>query len=60
MNQIREFFEIGGEFELAYEYIIGLLEELPFVLTSTASIKLLDVGLLMRFKTNDEKDSIFD
>jgi hypothetical protein len=58
--QIREFIELAGECEIAYESIIALLELLPFKLTNTTVIKLIEVSLLMKYKTDRDEDKIFD
>ncbi|WP_354678907.1 hypothetical protein [Cupriavidus plantarum] len=60
MAQIHEFIELAGEYGLAYEYIGGALESFPFRLSGTAAIKLLEVGLLMGFKSELESDNRFD
>lgn len=60
MAQIREFIELAGEYGLAYEYISGALESFPFKLSGAAAIKLLEVGLLMGFKSGLESDKRFD
>jgi hypothetical protein len=57
--QIREFIDVG-EYLLAYEYINGALEEFPYSISGKAAIKLLEVGLLMGFKSELERDRIFD
>lgn len=38
----------------------GALEIFPFKLTGLAAIKLLEVGLLMGFKSDQEVDRLFD
>ncbi|MBU6488896.1 MAG: hypothetical protein KGQ57_13905 [Burkholderiales bacterium] len=60
MAQIREFIEVAGEYGLAYEYINGALEQFPFAISGQAAIKLLEVGLLMGFKSELECDRRFD
>lgn len=60
MEQIREFIVDAGEYGLAYEYIVVALQSLPFMLSGKASVKLLEVGLLMRFKSEMEDDKNFD
>ena len=50
----------ANEFGIAYECIVASLELAPFTLSSTAAIALLEVGLLMRFKTDRECDAVFD
>jgi hypothetical protein len=60
MEQIREWLEDAGEYGLAYESLIAMLEEFPFQLPGGAAVKLLEVGLLMRFKTERPEDARFD
>jgi hypothetical protein len=60
MAQIREFIEVAGEYGLAYEYINGALEQFPFSISGLAAIKLLEVGLLMGFKSELDCDKRFD
>lgn len=45
---------------IAYEALIAMLEAFPFPLSSRAAIKLLEVGLLFRFKTARPEDALFD
>ena len=60
MEQIREYINIAGEFSIAYESIVASLETLPFSLTGKESVALLELGLIMRYKTTDEQDRIYD
>ncbi|WP_432258813.1 hypothetical protein [Cupriavidus sp. TMH.W2] len=60
MAQIREFIEMAGEYGLAYEYIVCALESFPFKISGAAGVKLLEVGLLMRFKSELHSDQRFD
>ena len=60
MTQIREYLELAGEYSLAYETIVATLEFHPFYLSSKAAVKLLEVGLIMRFKTESEEDRMYD
>lgn len=60
MERIREYVELAGEYGLAYELIICVLEDVPFTLSARAAIKLLEVGLVMGFKTEREEDALFD
>lgn len=60
VDQIKEFIDYAGEYALAYEYIICLLEQFPFVLTGQTAVKLLEVGLILQFKTECEEDAEFD
>lgn len=60
IDRLREWIEDAGEYGIAYESIIAMLEKNPFVLSGIAAVKLLEVGLLFKFKTEDEQDKIFD
>jgi hypothetical protein len=58
--QQNEWIEDVGEYGIAYEAIVSALTAYPFVLSGTATVKLLEVGLLFKFKTEDDQDKIFD
>ncbi|HTF94529.1 MAG TPA: hypothetical protein VL995_00220 [Cellvibrio sp.] len=60
IEQQNEWIQDVGEYGIAYESLISALEVHPFVLSGIASVKLLEVGLLFKFKTEDEQDRIFD
>ena len=60
MAQIEEYINLAGEFGVAYEVIVANLERVPFVLSGMASVRLLEVGLLLRFKTERDEDKAFD
>lgn len=60
MSQISEWIQDAGEFGLAYEAMISLLESFPFVLTGSAAVRLLEVGLIFGFKTESYRDKLFD
>jgi len=60
MKQIREYIEVAGEYGLAYDLIVAELEVYPFVLSGKAAISLLELGLLIGFKSDEEKDVVFD
>jgi hypothetical protein len=60
MAQIREFIDLAGEYGLAFEYINGALERFPYRISGKAAIKLLEVGLLMGFKSEGDEDKRFD
>lgn len=60
MTQIHELVTEAGEYGLAYEYIVGALESIPFRVTGPAAVKLLEVGLLMGFKSEQKIDKRFD
>ena len=60
MEQIREYVADAGEYGIAYESIVANLEQVPFTLSAEAAVKLLEVGLIMRYKTERPEDQIFD
>lgn len=60
MAQIREFIDLAGEYGLAFEYINSALERYPYKVSVKAAVKLLEVGLLMGFRSESDKDSRFD
>lgn len=60
MGQISEWIQDAGEFGLAYEAMVSLLESFPFMLTGGAAVRLLEVGLIFGFKTESDNDKRFD
>lgn len=60
MKELHEFIDMAGEYGIAYELIVSLLEDFPFKLTGKAAVKLLETGLMMGFKTEREEDADFD
>ncbi len=60
MDQIREWIDDVGEYGIAYESLVSLLERHPFQLSGNAAIKLLEVGLLLGYKTEKTPDRPFD
>ena len=60
MEQLRLFIEDVGEYGVAYEVIVATAEQAPFTFSSKAAIKLLEVGLLLGFKTDRPEDSVFN
>lgn len=60
IEQQNEWVQDAGEYGIAYESLISVLEAYPFVLSGIAAVKLLEVGLLFKFKTEDDRDKIFD
>lgn len=60
LAEIRGFLEYAGEYGLAYEYIVGLLAGSRLVVSGPAAVALLEVGLLLGFKTESELDKVFD
>ncbi|MEY3172991.1 MAG: hypothetical protein RLZZ436_904 [Planctomycetota bacterium] len=60
MEQIREYLEDAGEFGIAYEVLVANLEQVPFMISGRAAISLLEVALLLGYKTDREQDWIYD
>ena len=60
IEQLREFILDAAEYGIAYESLVSLLSSYDFILTGKSSVKLLEAGLLMKFKTELPEDSIFD
>lgn len=60
IEQIREWIEEVGEYGIAYESLVSMLEEFPFQLSGRAAVKLLEAGLLMQSKTEQPQDAKFD
>lgn len=60
MDQIREWIEDVGEYGIAYESLVSLLELYPIQLSGSAAVKLLEVSLLFGFKTERAQDRPFD
>ncbi|PPV06216.1 hypothetical protein [Xanthomonas bromi] len=60
IKQMTEWVEDAGEYGLAYENIVCLLEECSFFLRGLSAVKLLELGLIFGFKTDMDKDRIFD
>ena len=56
---LHEWIDYAGEAGLAYESLVCMLESEPFQLSGSAAVKLLEVGLLMKFKTERLKDEKF-
>ncbi|MBB3059991.1 hypothetical protein [Microbulbifer rhizosphaerae] len=60
VQQIREYIEDAGEYSIAYEVIVANLEQIPFLLTGSSAVALLEVGLVMKYKTDREEDLFLD
>lgn len=60
MEQIREYIEDAGEFGIAYEVLVANLEQVPFLISGKSAVYLLEVGLLLGYKTDDASDRIYD
>lgn len=59
IKQIREYILEAGEYGLAYEVIVATLEAFPFCLSGPTVIRLLEVGLLLGYKTKRAEDVRF-
>jgi hypothetical protein len=60
MKQIREFIEVAGEYGLAYESLVAAIESHPFALSGKTAVSLLELGLLLGYKTERNEDREFD
>lgn len=60
MVQLREFVDFADEYSVAYECIVCLLETSPFTLTGKSAVALLEIGLLLGYKTDRPEDEVFD
>lgn len=60
IEQLTEYLDVAGEYGIAYESMIAMLERAPFLLSSKAAIGLLEVALLFGFKTERPEDQVFD
>jgi len=58
--RIHEYIEEAGEYALAYELMVILLETYDFTISGLGAVKLLELGLIMKFKTTREIDSRFN
>lgn len=57
---VRELLEVAGENGIAYESLVGMLELHPFKISGPIAIKLLEVALLMGYKSELPEDAVFD
>jgi hypothetical protein len=60
MEQVREYIEDVGEYGIAYECVVSMLEKVQFVLSGKAAINLLEVALLFGYKTERPSDKLYD
>lgn len=60
IDQLSVWVNDAGEYGLAYENVVSMLEVFPFKLSAKAAIKLLEVGLIFGFKTELDSDTGFD
>ncbi|MEN5182078.1 hypothetical protein ABE501_20180 [Comamonas testosteroni] len=57
--RLHEYIDVAGEYALAYELIIVLFEKFEFIISGINTVKLLEIGLIMGFKTTREADDVF-
>jgi hypothetical protein len=60
ISQIREWVTLHGEYGIAYESLVAILEGFPFKLSGPAAVTLLEVGLTFKYKTERAEDAAFD
>ena len=60
MEDLREWVEDVNEYGLAYEVLVCMLESHPFRISGSAAVKLLEVALLLGYKTTRDEDAMFD
>jgi hypothetical protein len=48
------------EYGLAYEVLVWMLQSQPFRISGFAAVKLLEVALLLGYKTTRDEDAMFD
>jgi hypothetical protein len=58
LSNIREWLEDAGEYGLAYEVIVSLLESFDFKISGKSAVRLLEVGLHFGYKTNNGTDHV--
>lgn len=60
LDALVELIDAHGEYGIAYESLVALLESEDLPLRSASAVKLLEVGLLFGFKTDRPDDMKFD
>ena len=60
MKDSDEYINYANEYGIAYEIMIGILESEPVKVSGLAAVKMLEVTLLLGYKTEKEEDRIFD
>jgi hypothetical protein len=60
LSNIREWLEDDGEYGLAYEVMVSLLERFDFKISGKSAVRLLEVGLYFGYKTDLESDHDLD
>jgi hypothetical protein len=59
VKQLEEYISLAGEYAIAYEVIVCTLEKYPFKLSGKCSVRLLEIGLIMGYKTDREEDLLY-
>lgn len=59
LAQMREYIQCD-EKSLAYEVVVATLEKYPFLVSGRSAVALLEIGLIMQYKTDREEDAVFD
>jgi hypothetical protein len=57
---LKEWIIEANEYGVAYESIVCLFESVPLKLSSSNAVKLLEIGLLLGYKTDRPEDKIFE
>jgi hypothetical protein len=60
LQQLEEWINYAGEYGIAYESIVVLLEDQALQITGSAAVRLLETSLLLGYKTDREKDKPYD
>jgi hypothetical protein len=57
---LDEYINYANEYGIAYESIVAMLETEQLEVSGRAAIALLEVALLLGYKTDQDKDKIYD
>jgi hypothetical protein len=60
IEQLREWILSVGEYGIAYESLVVILEKYPFRVSGRAAVQLLEVGLYLQYKTDRDEDAEFN
>ena len=60
LSNIGEWLGDNGEYGLAYEVMVSLLERFDFKISGKSAVRLLEVGLYFGYKTDLESDHDLD
>ena len=60
LKQLDEWINFVNEYEIAYESIVCLLETETVEISGNAAIRLLEVALLLGYKTDKSEDKAYD